>query len=66
MSGEYSGPTTRSECWMGFSEALEDYLANREACRLVGAGRNREMFEQNMRIAARHMDILTQPPESEL
>lgn len=64
MSGEYNGPTMRSECWMGFSEALENYLVNREARTRVGAGRNRDMFEQNMLIAAQHMDILTQPPES--
>lgn len=49
---------------MGFSEALADYLANREACSRVGAGHNLDTFEENMRIAARHMDILTGNYES--
>lgn len=61
---QYNGPETREECYMGFSEALADYLANREACSRVGAGHNLDTFEENMRIAARHMDILTGNYES--
>lgn len=52
-------PSDRAGCWMTFSEALEAYLVAREASQHFGAGRNRDGELANMKIAANHMDVLT-------
>lgn len=50
---------TRDECWMTFSEALEDYLLARETAKHFGPGRNRDEEIERMKTAAEHMDALT-------
>lgn len=52
---------TREECWMTFSEALELYLQSRETARYLAPGRNRDDRLFDMKVAAEHMDALTQP-----
>lgn len=52
----------REDCWMTFSEALEDYLTNRELRGHFGEGANRRECEAAMRVAAEHMDALTAAP----
>lgn len=52
---------TRDECWMTFSEALELYLQSRETARCWPPGRNKDDRLFDMKVAAEHMDALTQP-----
>lgn len=54
-------PLTRENCWMTFSEALEQYLVGRNQlhnCRVDGSP-DHEEATLNMRLAAEHMDVLT-------
>jgi hypothetical protein len=49
----------REDCYMTFSEALESYLQARESTRHFGEGHNRRCAQEDMRVAAEHMDALT-------
>ena len=49
----------RKDCWMTFSEALEEYLSSREAASLVSPGKRQEELLNHMKMAAEHMDALT-------
>jgi hypothetical protein len=49
----------REDCYMTFSEALESYLQARACVAHFGEGHNRRCAQEDMRIAAEHMDALT-------
>lgn len=49
----------REDCWLTFSEALEQYLESREAVRHFGEGYNQTQALEDMQTAAEHMDALT-------
>ena len=48
----------REDCWMTFSEALEQYLSNRDRLPTC-SGADLELVTMNMVEAAEHMDALT-------
>lgn len=49
----------REDCWMTFSEALDNYLEAREAIKHFGPGRDQDRALLEMEEAAEHMDALT-------
>ncbi len=50
----------REECWMTFSEALEQYLDKRECFNgFSDSDCYKDSYENDMRDAAQHMDALT-------
>lgn len=53
----------RRDCWMTFSEALEEYLKRRAEAKHFGPGRNRDAALESMREAARQMDALVDWPD---
>lgn len=53
----------RSECYMTFSEALDDYMSARGDLEIFGEGSNRERTKEVLQICKDHMDALTGPPE---
>lgn len=53
----------RAECWMTFSQALEQYLNAREGFRAKAAGW--QECPDIMREAAEHMDALTSTEEEQ-
>lgn len=53
----------RDECWMTFTEALEEYLENRERLRdCSDTDCYRDMYESNLDEAKRHLEALTKQP----
>lgn len=56
----------REDCWMTFSEALEQYLSNREAKNTTTVGsQNWRHYDSEMREAAEHLDAYTSLPDDQ-
>ena len=52
----------RDECWMSFSEALDQYTDARARMSHFGEGRNRKQAEEDLQVAKDHMDALVSLP----
>lgn len=55
----------RDDCWMTFSEALEEYLKNRDMLTATNSLPTHKKCRENMAEAAAHMDALTTPEEED-
>lgn len=49
----------REDCWMTFTEALEQYLKARHDLSLTTSKWDRDLYQERMKEAAEHMDALT-------
>jgi len=53
----------RDECWMSFSEALDQYMDATARLGHFGESRNRKQAEEDLQVAKDHMDALVSVPD---
>lgn len=54
------------DCYMTFSEALDQYMDATARIKHFGPGHNRTQAEEDLRVAKEHMDALTSRPETDV